>query len=111
MTRDGTLVLGYRDNPQHQSDTEHYGLSLRVSADEGLTWVNEVHLEDPKGLAYSSHVQPGYPDFAELPDGKLLVVYHSVKYVGAAGEPGKPGETIRRKRVLYLAQNVLEPVR
>ena len=111
VTRNGTLVLGYRDNPQHGSDTEHYGLSLRVSADEGRTWVNEVHLQDPKALAYSRSVQPGYPDFAELPDGKLLVVYHSVKYIGTEGERGKPGETGKRKRVLYVAQNVLEPVR
>ena len=109
ITRSGTLLLGYRDNPQHETDTEHYGLSVRVSHDQGATWTNEVHLEDPKGLPYSRHNQPGYPDFADLPNGQTLVVFHSVKVIGQPQRRGKPGEDDVRKRVLYVAYNVLQP--
>ncbi len=107
---DGTLLLGYRDNPQHGTDTEHYGLSVRISHDLGATWTSEVHLQDPKGLKYSRDYQPGYPDFADLRNGNLLVVYHSVKVI-APGTRGKPGEHHSGKRVLYVAANVLEQVK
>jgi hypothetical protein len=109
VTRSGTLVLGNRDHPQQGTDTEHYGLSVRVSHDQGATWTNEVHLQDPKGLQYSRYNQPGYPDFADLPDGKILVVFHSVKVAGQPQRRGKPGEGALRKRVLYVAYNVLQP--
>ena len=80
-----------------------------ISHDQGATWTNEVHLEDPKGLAYSRHNQPGYPDFADLPNGQTLVIFHSVKVVGQPQLRGKPGEDDVRKRVLYIAYNALQP--
>jgi len=91
---DGTLVLGYRDHPQDKGDTEHYGLGVRVSHDQGLTWTNEVELQDPQGLHYSEKLQPGYPDFADLPNGDLLVVFYSLEIHNGKVQP-------------YIAENVL----
>lgn len=108
VMRDGTLVLGYRDHPQHEMDTEHYGLAVRISKDKGLTWTNEVHLEDPKGLKYRRDAQPGYPDFLDLPNGDLLVVFHSVRLDRREPAPrGELGQETTAKRVLYIAANVL----
>jgi hypothetical protein len=100
VTPDGTFILGYRDNPQQEKDTEHYGLAVRVSRDKGLTWTNEVHLEDPKGLQYSRSQQPGYPDFIDLPNGDVLVVFHGVKL-----------DPRTSRRLLYIASNVLRPAK
>lgn len=94
---DGTLVLAYRNHPQHKTDTEHYGLAVRISKDKGKTWMDEVDLKDPKGLKYDAKHQPGYPDLARLPDGDILVVFHSIQNYN-----GKPGG--------YIALNVLHPV-
>jgi Neuraminidase (sialidase) len=76
---DGTLLLAYRNNPQKPADAGPYGMAVRVSADEGKTWTNEVALQDPKGMAYSAKRQPGYPDFVTLRNGEVLVVFHSVE--------------------------------
>ncbi len=79
LLADGTLLLGYRNNPQNPTDNQRYGMAIRVSADRGATWVNELSLQDPKGLSYDAKAQPGYPDFVDLPNGEILVVYHSIE--------------------------------
>jgi hypothetical protein len=81
-------MLAYRNSPQvdapdkslderPQTEDGHYGLGIRVSYDQGRTWVNEFHLDDPQGLKYSAKLQPGYPDLVDLPDGNILVVFFS----------------------------------
>jgi len=88
VTPDGLLMLAYRNSPQvdapdkslderPQTEDGHYGLGIRVSYDQGRTWVNEFHLDDPQGLKYSAKLQPGYPDLVDLPDGNILVVFFS----------------------------------
>ena len=90
----GTLVLGYRDHPQYKGDTQDYGLAVRVSHDQGLTWTDQVQLQDPKGLHYDKKLQPGYPDFVGLPNGDLLVVFYSLEIHNGKAQP-------------YIAENVL----
>ncbi|MGH9397249.1 MAG: sialidase family protein [Terriglobia bacterium] len=76
---DGTLMLAFRNHPQHGTGTEHYGLAVRASKDQGKTWTDEVDLRDPKGLRYNAKLQPGYPDLTDLPNSDILVVFHSIE--------------------------------
>jgi hypothetical protein len=104
VTPDGLLMLAYRDSPQidnlekaldeRPQGDGHYGLAIRVSRDQGRTWVDELHLDDPQGLKYSVGLQPGYPDLVDLPHGNILVVFLSPQM--------KNG-----KSSFYLAANIL----
>lgn len=76
---DGAVLLAYRNNPQTPGEPGPYGMAVRVSMDQGKTWMNEAQLQDPKGLIYSQKRQPGYPDFVTLRSGELLVAFHSVE--------------------------------
>jgi hypothetical protein len=78
----GTLLLGYRDNPQGPGDNQPRGLAVRLSADKGVTWVNELQLVDPERTDDDRNGAMGYPDFINLPDGKILAVFYSGKLVG-----------------------------
>ena len=104
VTPDGMLMLTYRDSPQvatlekgfyeRPQASAHYGLAIRVSTDQGRTWVNEFDLQDPQGMKYSVDQQPGYPDLVNLPDGKILIVFYSTQK--------KNG-----KSTFYIAANIL----
>jgi hypothetical protein len=93
----GQLLLGYRHSPQSPEEKpQRYGLSVRVSRDEGKTWGQETQLQDPKGTQYDRRRVPGYPDLVDLPGGEILVAYHGVQETDG-------------KRSHYIAENVLRP--
>jgi hypothetical protein len=104
VTPGGLLMLAYRNSPQVDAPDKslderpqadgNYGLAIRVSCDQGRTWVNEFHLEDPQGLKYSVRLQPGYPDLVDLPGGNILVIFFSPQ--------SKDGKTS-----FYTAVNIL----
>lgn len=94
VLKNGALLLGYRNQPQHGADTQHYGVAVRISTDERKTWGEETDLRDPKGYQYTEKSFAGYPDFAGLPGGEILVVFHSIQVVNG-------------KRQGYIALNVL----
>ncbi|MBM4459045.1 MAG: exo-alpha-sialidase [Chloroflexi bacterium] len=62
---DGRLCMtyGFRGQP--------FGIRARLSADEGLTWRDEIILRDDGG----SH-DLGYPRTVQRPDGELVTVYY-----------------------------------
>jgi hypothetical protein len=93
----GTLLLGYRDTPQAPGDAQPRGLAVRVSGDKGVTWTNELQLVDPERTDDDRAGAVGYPDFTNLPDGKILAVFYS----------GKPAGKDRAYRIIA---NVLEEV-
>jgi hypothetical protein len=85
MLRDGRLALtyGYRSSP--------YGIRARLSADNGLTWGEEIVLRDDGG-----NWDLGYPQTVQRADGKLVTVYYfndhpdQERYVAATiWDPGK----------------------
>ncbi len=57
------LVYGYRAQP--------FGIRARLSADEGMTWDQEIVLRDDGG----SH-DLGYPRTVQRPDGTIVTVYY-----------------------------------
>jgi hypothetical protein len=110
VTPKGVLMLAYRDSPQvptldkgfyeRPQVSENYGLGVRVSNDQGRTWVNELHLRDPQGLKYDTEYQPGYPDVIDLPDGNFLVYFFSMQV--------KQGLIGRNQfACVYLAANII----
>lgn len=78
----GTLLLGYRDAQQGPDDRQPRGLAVRTSMDKGVTWVNEIQLVDPERGEEDRAGAVGYPDFINLADGKILVVFYSGKRQG-----------------------------
>jgi hypothetical protein len=93
----GTLLLGYRDTAQATGDAQPRGLAVRVSGDKGVTWTNETQLTDPERADDDRAGYVGYPDFTNLPDGKILAVFYSGKLVG-------------KDRVHRIVANILEEV-
>jgi hypothetical protein len=65
MLRDGRLALvyGYRSAP--------YGIRVRLSNDQGLTWNDEIVLRNDRGCW-----DLGYPRSVERPDGKIVTSYY-----------------------------------
>lgn len=78
----GALMLGYRDTQQSPDDQKPRGLAVRLSVDKGATWINEIQLVDPERGDDDRASYVGYPDFEDLPDGKILVVFYSGKGKG-----------------------------
>jgi hypothetical protein len=63
--RDGRVCItyGYRAAP--------FGMRARISADDGTTWGEEIHLRDD-----GSGRDIGYPRSVRRPDGKVVTVYY-----------------------------------
>jgi hypothetical protein len=66
------LVYGYRAQP--------FGMRVRLSADDGLTWGDEIILRDDAG----SH-DLGYPRTVQRPDGTIVTVYYYNDRLGGEG--------------------------
>lgn len=76
VTRGGELLLGYRVFAPSELGVVP-GVRVVVSRDRGITWGDGIDLVDPKGYVWTSEYQCGYPDFAEMEDGTLVVVFYS----------------------------------
>jgi hypothetical protein len=85
--KDGRLALiyGYRSAP--------YGMRARLSADQGLSWGDEIVLRNDAGCW-----DLGYPRTVQRPDGKLVTAYYyndhpdRERYIAATiWDPGPAG--------------------
>lgn len=87
--KDGRLALGYI----YRSD---YGsrVNVRFSADDGLTWSDEIVLRSGDGATRDS----GYPRMVQRPDGRLVMVYY---WNNARQEGSKPYR--------YIACTIFDP--
>ncbi len=68
LTPDGCLLAGFR------STLPGGKCQLASSTDGGLTWELEIELEVPRGKWNKG----GYPVLEDLPDGRLIAVFHNV---------------------------------
>jgi len=86
-----TLEKGFYERPQ---TGPHYRMAIRVSRDQGGTWVDELDLQDPQGIKYDVNEQPGYLDLVILPNGDIFVVFYNTQQRNG-------------KSTLYLAADIL----
>jgi len=68
LTPEGILLAGFR------SRLPGANCQVASSADGGLTWKLELELEVPRG----EWNRGGYPVLEDLPDGRLIAVFHNV---------------------------------
>ncbi|MEM7539530.1 MAG: sialidase family protein [Chloroflexota bacterium] len=87
------LVYGYRDEP--------FGMHTRISADDGITWGNDIVLRDDGG----NH-DIGYPRTIQRPDGTILTAYYFHDDVtGSVMGSASGGEANER----YMAATLFTP--
>lgn len=64
---DGTLLLTFGNRIK-----EYFGVSVKLSTDNGLTWGEEIRIVDDV-----DPIDGGYPASVQLPDGNILTAYYA----------------------------------
>ena len=69
----GKLLIAYNIGPEGPEDNVHnYGVRMRMSNDEGVTWGDEIFVYD---AGYTFHTGCWEPVFLELPSGELQIYF------------------------------------